>query len=396
MRPMTQSGSIPIRAGSAGARMLTMGLLFGLPAAHAADYKIVYAFQGGSDGAGPIGKLTPETDALYGATYGGGSACDCGTVYRVKENGAERVLHAFAGGSGDGAYPQGGLALLGDVFYGTTYAGGMTYCAYGNDNTCGTVYEITSKGAIRVIYYFQDGGPNLPSSDLIAAHGAVWGTSFFSESVFKTVPSGKTTSYSQDDLPNSALLAFGGAFYGTTQQGSSYCHVEGEDCGTIYRMTRDGQFSTVYQFTGGTDGNVPGGTLAHLHGALFGTSFNSAGGGTIFEISPSGVETTLHSFTGGHDGSGSNNGLLAYNGKLYGTTPQGGGTGCGRNGCGTIFSVTPAGAYTVLYRFAGGSDGQSPQGQLVAWRGFLYGTTSSGGGTGCNGSGCGTVFRIKP
>ena len=60
MRLMTQSGSIPIRAGSAGTRMLTMGLLFGLPAAHAADYKIVYAFQAGSDGAAPIGKLTPS------------------------------------------------------------------------------------------------------------------------------------------------------------------------------------------------------------------------------------------------------------------------------------------------------------------------------------------------
>ncbi len=161
-------------------------------------------------------------------------------------------------------------------------------------------------------------------------------------------------------------------------------------------MTQDGQSSTFYEFMGGTDGRYPGGTLAHLHKSVFGISSDNTGGGAVFEISPSGVETTLHYFTGGNDGSGSNNGLLEYEGTFYGTTPSGGGTGCGGSGCGTIFSVAPGGDYKVLYGFEGGTDGETPQGQLVAWRGALYGTTSYGGGTGCNGNGCGTTFRIRP
>ena len=47
----------------------------------------------------------------------------------------------------------------------------------------------------------------------------------------------------------------------------------------------------------------------------------------------------------------------------------------------------------VLYRFAADSDGAQPVAGLIADApGNLYGTTSAGGGTGCGGGGCGTVF----
>ncbi len=52
---------------------------------------------------------------------------------------------------------------------------------------------------------------------------------------------------------------------------------------------------------------------------------------------------------------------------------------------------------SILYDFAGGSDGVSPQGALVAdAAGNLYGTTLLGGSSGCNGYGCGTVFELSP
>jgi hypothetical protein len=60
-----------------------------------------------------------------------------------------------------------------------------------------------------------------------------------------------------------------------------------------------------------------------------------------------------------------------------------------------VFTVNPdTGAETVLYAFAGGSDGADPEGALTAVNGTLYGTTLSGAGTGCDGGGCGTVFAL--
>jgi uncharacterized repeat protein (TIGR03803 family) len=93
-------------------------------------------------------------------------------------------------------------------------------------------------------------------------------------------------------------------------------------------------------------------------------------------------------------------------GNLYGTTSIGGsyGTGCGGQGCGTVFKLVPGAngkwTETVLHSFTGGSDGSQPFNSLIFdVAGNLYGTTSDGGayGTGCGGYGgygCGTVFQL--
>ena len=89
----------------------------------------------------------------------------------------------------------------------------------------------------------------------------------------------------------------------------------------------------------------------------------------------------LHSFTGGTDGNGPNGPLLAdHNGNLYGITIAGGGSGCGGAGCGTVFEVTPAGngrwTEQILYAFTGTGDSGAPQGNLVQdAAGNLYGFT---------------------
>ena len=84
-------------------------------------------------------------------------------------------------------------------------------------------------------------------------------------------------------------------------------------------------------------------------------------------------------------------------GILYGTTYVGGGTGCGGYGCGTVFSLDPStGTETVLHSFGNGTDGANPSASLIDVKGTLYGTTSTGGGTGCHGYGCGTVFSLDP
>jgi uncharacterized repeat protein (TIGR03803 family) len=131
-------------------------------------------------------------------------------------------------------------------------------------------------------------------------------------------------------------------------------------------------------------------TRPSLKGALFGTTSagGTSGNGTVFKVNPAtGAETVLHSFAGGNDGANPRGSLLNVGGMFYGTTAGG-----GASGNGTVFKIDPAtGAETVLYAFAGGSDGANPVASLINVNGALYGTTA-GGGTGE----CGTVFAIDP
>ncbi len=101
-----------------------------------------------------------------------------------------------------------------------------------------------------------------------------------------------------------------------------------------------------------------------------------------------GTETVLYSFTGGSDGAFPMCGLIMdKKGNLYGTA-----NGGGAKGAGAAFEVTPKGVETVLYSFAGGSDGSFPEGGVITDKaGNLYGTTSSGGT-----SNDGAVFMVTP
>jgi|HubBroStandDraft_5_1064220.scaffolds.fasta_scaffold03654_9 uncharacterized repeat protein (TIGR03803 family) len=91
-------------------------------------------------------------------------------------------------------------------------------------------------------------------------------------------------------------------------------------------------------------------------------------------------------------------------GNLYGTTQYGGANntdnGCGNNGCGTVFKLTPNGNGTwtesVLYSFCSVdlcADGSQPRaGLIIDSLGNLYGTTYFGG----NSNNAGTVFELSP
>lgn len=69
--------------------------------------------------------------------------------------------------------------------------------------------------------------------------------------------------------------------------------------------------------------------------------------------------------------------------------------GGGTSGNGTVFKISASGAESVLYSFAGGNDGADPQAPVIAVKEKLYSTTYEGGGSGCGGQGCGTVFSLK-
>ena len=164
-------------------------------------------------------------------------------------------------------------------------------------------------------------------------------------------------------------------------------------------------FTTLYSFTGGTDGAQPHARLVqatdgNLYGTTSegGTSSNCTGGcGTVFKITPGGALTPLHNFDG-TDGAGPYAGLVqATDGNFYGTTEEGGASSNCTGGCGTVFKITPAGVLTTLYSFDG-TDGFFPfAGVVQASDGNFYGTTSGGGtSSNCSGRGCGTVFQTTP
>ena len=104
--------------------------------------------------------------------------------------------------------------------------------------------------------------------------------------------------------------------------------------------------------------------------------------------------TTLYSFTGNTDGGMPSAGLsMDRAGNLYGTASAGGNKSC-RPTCGTVFKLTPKASswvFSRIYAFSG-PDGDTPQGGVIVGPdGNLYGTTADGGAFGA-----GVVFRLQP
>ena len=166
--------------------------------------------------------------------------------------------------------------------------------------------------------------------------------------------------------------------------------------------------TTIYNFTGGTDGGNPNAPLVMGEaGVLYGTTLwgGEKGYGTVFSLtppaSPAGAwtETVLYSFEGLRDGFNPKSPVvIGSGGVLYGTTARGG-TIFG----GTVFSLTPpaspGGLWTeaVVHSFTGAPDGQYPSAPVVIGsNGVLYGTTELGGSPTCAAYECGTVFSLTP
>ncbi len=154
----------------------------------------------------------------------------------------------------------------------------------------------------------------------------------------------------------------------------------------------------LYSFGAYPDASHPlAGLVAGKKGEFYGASQGGGnpGNGAIFEISAAGEESVIYNFQGGEDGADPVSALIVdKQGALYGTSDTGGGYGCYGPGCGTVFKLTPnQGGWTesVLYRFQGGSDGGSPvAGLLMTKSGALLGTTYGGG------SGGGVIFELTP
>jgi uncharacterized repeat protein (TIGR03803 family) len=349
----------------------------------------LYSFTGGNDGANPQGGLVQGSDAyFYGTTYGGGTYGN-GTVFQISTNGVLTSLYSFTG-TNDGAYPTAGLVQGSDGdFYGTTSGFDIsTGSGYGN----GTVFKISSSGALTSLYSFgsvQDtNGFRLdgayPAAALVqGSDGYFYGTTQQggtngNGTVFKISSSGALTSlysfgsvqdtngFPLDGAYPAAALVQGsdGYFYGTTEYNGFNHGLMGRSFGggTVFRISTNGALTTLYSFTGTNDGWAPNGLVQGSDGYFYGTTIHNGvsgqfasyfGAGTVFKINTNGALTSLYSFSG-NDGANPEAALVqGSDGSFYGTT-SGGGAG----GAGTVFRLTivpqpqltivPSGPYVIL------------------------------------------------
>ncbi|MGA8098622.1 MAG: DUF1153 domain-containing protein [Candidatus Cybelea sp.] len=94
------------------------------------------------------GKISvPEAARKYGFTQSEFRE----TVYKVSTAGKERVLYRFQGGT-DGWYPSAGLTYARGMLYGTTELGGEI-CVGSSYYTCGTVFVVSTSGKERVLHW---------------------------------------------------------------------------------------------------------------------------------------------------------------------------------------------------------------------------------------------------
>jgi uncharacterized repeat protein (TIGR03803 family) len=293
-----------------------------------------------------------------------------------------KVLYSFCSVSdcADGELPEGGLVFGADGnLYGTAPEGGA--------NGDGVVFELT------------------PGT------GGTW-----TEIVLYNFCS--ISNCADGSAPIAGLIFdTAGNLYGTTAAGGAYQEMtcgESSNCGTVFELSPvgDGTWteSVLHSFGGGNDGRGPvGGLVFDAAGNLYGTTLFGGATykkeGTAFELTPATggtwTETILHNFCSApacSDGGEPLAGLIFdAAGNLYGTTTLGGSHlgGCGGEGCGVVFRLTPSGngkwRDKTLHTFKSGEGGVRPQsGLILDAAGNLYGATSLGGA-----QSSGTIFELR-
>lgn len=349
-----------------------------------------------ANGAHPGGTLALDADGnLYGTTFGGGSA-GYGTVFAVTASGALTTLANFA--DNQGANPYAGLALAPNGnFYGTTYGGGT--------NSDGTVFEITTNGVLTTLVNFAGANGSEPEANLVLGpDGNFYGTTYSGGgnnlgTVFEIATSGALTTLAGFGGTNGSnpqgnlTLGTNGSFYGTTVAGGT----DGQ--GTIFEVSTNGLLTTLYSFTGAKDGAYPeAGLTLGPKGIFYGVTSlgGGAGYGTVFSVTESGSLTTLYSFNDDNNGANPAAGLiLGLNGNFYGTT-----AGDQSSTYGNLFEISPAGALTNFYSFTNGNDSAAPDATLTYGPdGNFYGTTYGNFSStpfDSGGNPWGTVFELTP
>jgi uncharacterized repeat protein (TIGR03803 family) len=349
-----------------------------------------------TDGSSVFSSLIQGRDGgLYGISNNGGTG-GYGTVFKVTPTGTLITMYRFCSqqNCADGFYPYGGLVLGTDGnFYGTAQNGGVS--------GMGVVFKITPGGAYSVLHSFSGTDGNYPDAGLalgsdknfygVTSSGGTLGIG----TVFKMTPAGTLTTLhsfeGSDGYYPSAPLVQGtdGNFYGTTTRGGTNGNACYAGCGTVFKITAAGEFSSLHSFDF-IDGQEPFAPLVQTgNGSFYGTTFSGAyvswngcsgGCGTVFEITTRGMTKTVHAFSVPAE---SYVGLtLASDGNSYGTTVGGGSCGDG-----VIYSVTPAGGFNTVE--GGCFGGNYTDAMVQATNGKFYGTYA-----GDSGDGPGAIYSL--
>jgi uncharacterized repeat protein (TIGR03803 family) len=318
-----------------------------------------------SDGWFPTTQLIQATDGnFYGTVTQGGAVnfnCldGCGTIFKITPSGTVRVLHRFCAQMGfdclDGQFPSGALVQATDGnFYGTTLSGGQY--------SMGTVFRLTPAGILTTLYSFCPGEGACPDGS----------------------------------EPLAGLIqAKDGNLYGTTSGVTVLADCLQEySCGTVFKITLDGTLSTIYNFcnlTGCADGRNPtSGLVQAVDGNFYGTTMGGGasansqcqqGCGTFFKLTPDGQVTTIASFcneTDCADGSQpAATPIQGTDGNFYGTTSTGGAFG-GEFYGGTVYRVRSGSTLNTIHSFQYSTDTAEPAGLFQATNGVFYGADPEG------------------
>lgn len=343
----------------------------------------------GPNGAQPSGRLEQGFDGnFYGITAQGGAySCfpaGCGTIFQVTREGTLKTLLSFSGN--DGAGPSGGLTLATDGnFYGTTSGGSYPYLS-------GSVFRVTLPGQLTTLFGFNYDNGAYPSMPLVeAANGGFYGSTTTGNglggTIFVITPGGSLTTLYEFGPDygwcDSLVQTPDGNFYGTTAEGGA------NRIGSVFKMTPQGTLTTLYNF-GDAGGNSPVALVEAPDGNFYGTTTYGpgagVGNGTVFKITPEGNLTTLHTFNTA-EGYRPGGLLLASDGNFYGITTAG-----GTNGLGSIYRITPQGAMTTVHSFDVADGGAAPSAALFqATDGKFYGVTSGYSGFNL----VGTLFSLS-
>jgi uncharacterized repeat protein (TIGR03803 family) len=283
----------------------------------------------------------------------------------------------------DGAVPTASLVQGTDGnLYGTTPFGGASGPC-DNNFGCGTMFRITPDGALTTVYAF--------CSQAHCTDGAG---------------------------ANALIQDTNGDLYGTTVGGGAYWRGKSLSSGTVFRITLNGELTTLYNFCPAyptcTDGRNPTAALVQgRDGKFVGTTFNGGefnigtciyGCGTVFRVTPGGALESMDSFDVANGQWPLAGMIQGADGRFYGATEVGGSGICGIYCDGTVFSISVDGTLTTLYDFCSldgehCTDGSLPfNGVVEGPDGNLYGATYEGGsGTNCTPIvGCGTIFKLTP
>ncbi|WP_189439270.1 choice-of-anchor tandem repeat GloVer-containing protein [Rhodanobacter panaciterrae] len=292
----------------------------------------------------------------------------------------------------------------------TSNAGGYYGSAFGTPS--GVLYAYTGNGGYGKLHTFypSTGDVTQPQSVAVGSDGSVYGLALggtwsggkltSNANLFRFAPvslNGVVTNLFsfQSYSPTNFVLGAGDNMYVTLPKGVVLPGaVTGSSGDVIYQVTKGGAGSVVHVLDPATEGQGIDELVGDGQGNLYGAALNGGvlgnGDGTVFKVSATGEFSVLHSFSSfvgaSQQGFWPNSLVAGSDGNVYGMTRLGGLPSAPN---GTLFRVTPSGAYSVLHVFGAPQvEGGNARSLIQAGPRSFYGIVDGGPTT------SGAIFKL--